>query len=327
MTFASASHAIAGGLFSKRAINVALGLGLAAICLWLALHTSVPANALEAILHADGRWLAAAVLLYALDLAIRVLRWRTLLEHLVRIPYGSFARVLIVGYGVNVLLPARLGELFRVEYFKRMYEVPRAWGFSSVLVERLLDGGAVVACLFAGLVLARAEVDDHLLMLCIGGSLLFIMMFVGLALLSWLSRQSWVRRWVLARRHLGMIRLALEVMGNRAFIAAIGATLVIYVLEAAALGTVLMALGVKLTLPLVLVVVGAASLSTLLPSAPGFIGTYQFAFALALQHFGLDGAIGVAAATLVQISLFGPIVVGALGILALSARIYWRIHP
>jgi uncharacterized protein (TIRG00374 family) len=327
MTFASASHAIAGGLFSKRAIQVAIGLGIAALFLWLALRTSVPANAADAIMHADARWLAAAVLLYAFDLALRVLRWRILLEHLVRIPYGSFARVLIVGYGVNVLLPARLGELFRVEYFKRMYDVPRAWGISSVLVERLLDGGAVIACLIAGLMLARSAVDEQLMLLCVGGSILFVTMFVGLALLSWLSRRTWLRRWAFARRHLGMIRPALQVMGNRAFIVAIGATLVIYALETAALGTVLMALGVTLTLPLVLVVVGAASLSTLLPSAPGFIGTYQFAFAIALQHFGLDGALGVAAASLVQLSLFGPIVVGALAILALSARLYWRMHP
>jgi glycosyltransferase 2 family protein len=326
MTFASASHAIAGGLFSKRAMHVLIGLGLAGLFLWLALRTTVPANAADAIMHADRRWLAAAVVLYALDLSIRVLRWRILLEHLVKIPYGSFARVLIVGYGVNVLLPARLGELFRVEYFKRIYDVPRAWGISSVLIERLLDGGAVITCLFAGLWLARSKVHEHLLALFVGGSVLFVSMFVGLALLAWLSRRRWIRRWAFARRHLGMIRPALQVMGNRAFIVAVGATLVIYALETAALGAVLMALGVTLTLPLVLVVVGAASLSTLLPSAPGFIGTYQFAFAVALQQFGLDGAIGVAAASLVQLSLFGPIVVGALAILALSARLYWKIR-
>ena len=63
-------------------------------------------------------------------------------------------RSLLVGYGVNTLLPARLGELFRAEFFKRSYGVTRSVGLASVALERLLDGVIVVACLAAGLWLA-----------------------------------------------------------------------------------------------------------------------------------------------------------------------------
>ena len=89
---------------------------------------------------------------------------------------------------------------------------------------------------------------------------------------------------------------------------------------------VLHGLGVDVTPTLALVVVGAASLSTFLPSAPAYIGTYQYAFVLALQQLGLDGALGVAAATLVQLVLFGPVALGALAVMAVGARLYWRFR-
>jgi hypothetical protein len=135
-----------------------------------------------------------------------------------------------------------------------------------------------------------------------------------------------VRRWRYARRHLAMIGPAVQVMGKSAFLVAGAVTLLIYALEAAALSAVLHALGVEVTPVLALVVVGAASLSTFLPSAPAYIGTYQYAFILALQQFALDGALGVAAATLVQLVLFGPVVLGALALMAVGARLYWRFR-
>ena len=58
---------------------------------------------------------------------LRALRWRCLLAHLVKLSYGTFARVTVIGHGMNLLLPARLGELFRMETFKRKYGVARAW--------------------------------------------------------------------------------------------------------------------------------------------------------------------------------------------------------
>jgi uncharacterized protein (TIRG00374 family) len=327
MTTAAASTA-PGRLSTRRKLaHLGLGLAIGGSFAWLAFYQTVPRDAGDAIARVDPRWLAAAVALYALSLALRVLRWRCLLGHLVRLPYGAFARVLIVGHGVNVLMPARLGELFRVEYFKRSYGVARAWSMSSVMIERMLDLMTAVVCLSAGLSLSGVPAADMLIVLCSIGSALFIMLCASLVVLVWLARQPWVRRWRYARRHLAMIGPAVQVMGKSAFLIAGGVTLLIGALEAGALAAVLHGLGVAVTPALGLVVVGAASLSTFLPSAPAYIGTYQYAFILALQQFALDGALGVAAATLVQLVLFGPVVLGALALMAVGARLYWRFRP
>jgi hypothetical protein len=67
----------------------------------------------------DRFWLGRHCLLaYAIDLGIRVIRWRILFLKVAPLPVATFARALIVGYGLNILLPARLGELARIEYLK-----------------------------------------------------------------------------------------------------------------------------------------------------------------------------------------------------------------
>jgi glycosyltransferase 2 family protein len=326
MTTAATSTARLGPAFPRTALQAAFGLAIGGICAWLTLSHAVPAAAVDVMAQADFGWLGVAALLYATDLALRVLRWRCLLGHLVRLPYGAFARVLIVGHGVNVLLPVRLGELFRVERFKRGYGVARAWSMSSIMIERMLDVVTVAVCLSAGLSLAAVPPDAMLIALSSIGSALFMILCANLVVLVWLARQPWVRRWRFARRHLAMISPAVQVMGKSAFAVAGATTLAIYVLETASLVAVLRGVGVDVTPAMALVVVGAASLSTFLPSAPGFVGTYQYAFLLALTQFGLDGTLGVAAATLVQLVLFGPVALGALAMLAVGARLYWRLR-
>jgi hypothetical protein len=307
--------------------HVAIGLAVGGLCAWLTLQQAVSHAAIDAAVRAEPLWLAAAALLYALGLAVRVLRWRCLLAHLVTLSYGTFARVMVIGHGINLLMPARLGELFRMETFKRKYGVARAWSTSSIMVERMLDVVTAVVCLSSGLLLAATPPDTLLIALSSLGTALFSLLCATLVVLVWLTRQPWVRRWRYARRHMAMIAPAVQVMGRVEFVIAVGATIVIAALETAALCAVLLALDVPVTPGLALLIVGAASLSAFLPSAPGFVGTYQYAFMLAVMQFGIDGALGVAAATLVQVVLFGPVAVGALAILALGARIYWRFLP
>ena len=73
-----------------------------------------------------------------------------------------------------------------------------------------------------------------------------------------------------------------------------------------------------------LLVIGVVSLSTLLPSPPGFLGTMQFAFAIAVSTFGYSWSQGIAAATVSQVFLLGSMVAVGLALLlaAYSSRVY-----
>jgi uncharacterized membrane protein YbhN (UPF0104 family) len=98
-------------------------------------------------------------------------------------------------------------------------------------------------------------------------------------------------------------------------------TCVVWAFEVAALGEVFAAVGVHLRPSQALLVMGAASLSTLVPTAPGYLGTYQLVAVIAMGAFGLNASAGVVAATAIQAALFGSVtVVGMLIIVVRGIR-------
>jgi hypothetical protein len=54
-------------------------------------------------------------------------------------------------------------------------------------------------------------------------------------------------------------------------------------------------------------VMGIVSLSTLMPAAPGYLGTLQFAFVIGVTSFGFTSVQGLFAATVCQAFLLMPL--------------------
>jgi len=79
--------------------------------------------------------------------------------------------------------------------------------------------------------------------------------------------------------------------------------------ETAAICAVLMAVDCPWDLAMGLSVVGVASLGTLIPTAPAYLGSYQLSYMIALGWYGIAPATAIAAATAVQIGLIGTLTV------------------
>src|SRR6516164_3456461 len=137
-----------------RLIQLVVGLGCTLIFLVIALYRVNLSAVSAALASANPVWIGAAMLVYAGNLALRTWRWQVILCPVATIPYPIVARALLVGYGLNAVMPARLGELFRAEFFKKTSGLSRVWGLTSIVIERLFDGITVVCCLGIGLLFA-----------------------------------------------------------------------------------------------------------------------------------------------------------------------------
>jgi hypothetical protein len=69
------------------------------------------------------------------------------------------------------------------------------------------------------------------------------------------------------------------------------------------------AAGVTLSMSQTLMLAGVVSLSMVLPSAPGFLGTIQLAYVISMAAFGYAAAPAIVAATVQQIFCFGSITI------------------
>jgi uncharacterized protein (TIRG00374 family) len=300
-----------------RVIQVTVGLACTLIFLAIAFYRVQLGAVSTALAGANPVWIVAAMLVYSVNLVLRAWRWQVILRPVAAIPYPTVVRALLVGYGLNAVMPARLGELFRAEFFKKTFGLSRVWGLTSIVIERLFDGVMVMGCLGVGLLSAAAARPNMGLLenVLVIGSVLFGGMLVAAFYLSGSVKSRIVGRFPRLSARMTMVQQGFEILRTWRTLEVIVITLIIYVPDTLSVWFLVKAVGLTLGFADTLVLVGAAALSTLLPSGPAFLGTLQFAYALAIEFAGGARALGIAAATLAQVSLLLPLAVIAAAII------------
>jgi glycosyltransferase 2 family protein len=294
------------------------GVGVGSVSFWLVAR-GVDYRQAEAILaSSDWKWILIGVALFGLDLSLRTKRWLIIVGHRHDVDYFRLGQGLIVGYAINILLPARLGELFRADYTGRLTNISRPVILGSIFIERLVDLIAVVAIFGAGLAFMDVKnvAVDHVMLLGIIGCIAGVLLTSSILLLK---ERNAIReialylasRWLprnLSRRILGMISdfsRMVDIVPTTRFILVIAITVPIWCLEAASMWSICRSVGLEPTVISLLTLLGAASLSTLFPTAPGFVGSYQVAFVLVLRMFQVSDTLSLVAATAVQLFIMG----------------------
>lgn len=317
----------------RRAALVVLGFALGGFCLWLSTRTVDWPEAVRIFRDADPADIGIGIALFGAGILLRAVRWRTILAFRARISLGRTLQALLAGYAVNSILPARLGEFFRAHYLGRLTGMSRSGVLASIVVERLLDLVTVICALAAGLALAGGG-DSASRYVLLGGALIAAAAVVALLLIVLLlSRHSAEDLLLLlvarvpagariARRGGAMLAdftQALQVVRTRHFALAVIWTLPIWLVEACAMWSICRAVGFDLDLAGMLSLLGGASLSALVPTAPGYVGSYQMAFVVILGQFDIDATSAIVASTAVQIYLIGTLTLVGLAILAITS--------
>ena len=317
----------------RKTLMAVLGIAIGALCLWLAARNVDWSEAARIFRAADLPRIAIGVALYGAAMVMRAMRWRAILAFRAPVSAGMSLQALVVGYAVNAALPARLGELFRADYLARRTGLSRSSALASIFIERLLDLLAVVGVLALGLALAGGG-DDASRNVLVGGAIVAaigvgVLLLIATrlshdnaeAVLSRMIARLPGGRTIAARlgTMLGDFAQLLRIVHTPRFALIVLGTLPIWAVEIAAIWSICDAVAVHLAPAGMLSLMGGASLSTLLPTAPGYVGSYQFAFVLILGQFGVGATAAIVAATTVQIYLIGGYTLIGLATWAISS--------
>jgi glycosyltransferase 2 family protein len=315
----------------RRVFLSALGIALGGVFLWLAVRNVNPRDVETALRQMNRLWLTTGIAVYLAAIGLRCLRWGLLLRATGSVKWRHAAEALITGFAANYVLPGRIGELFRADYARRVFNMSRFTALGTIVVERVCDGIVLVCVLWVSLawvLYARfVPAEDSWILwvgtisaLVFGAALIFIMM----------SRRIDLRRLGvpegIATRWDRLIKGISSVMrGNTTAVAL--SSIGVWSLEAIALGSIVRSFGVSLSPAETSMLLGLASLSTLVPTAPGYIGTYQLVFGHVFRMFGYSETIGVVAATAAQIFCFGTVtIIGGFVLMSRSGVTMWRAH-
>lgn len=284
-----------------------------ALIVWLLWNVD-RAQLVDQLVKTHWGWLLAAAALGPAGLLARARRWRYLFPP--HSPPPDLVPSIMIGYMVNNVLPLRAGELVRV------YVVARRWPghfwttAATLIVERVLDSLCIV--LMLGVLIFLIDVPRVVeaaaaVMLAVdvaGVSILVAMAVAPARCLAVVERLT--RRWPgVHARAMGAAGVFLHGLdGIRTVthvIPVIGWTLMVWCLAALAAWTALKAAGLHLSWLAGWVVLTFVGLGVSVPSAPGYIGVFQFAARLATDLFGVSAAAGLGYGIVFWVSQFVPV--------------------
>lgn len=106
-----------------------------------------PQKTWQAIKNTNLLFFCCAFVIYYLSFGLRALRWRLLLENVgftkengVHLPkFWKLVEIIYISFFANVVVPAKLGDLYRAYLLRQEIGVSTTRSFGTVLAERLLD--------------------------------------------------------------------------------------------------------------------------------------------------------------------------------------------
>jgi len=273
------------------------------------------ATALATIRDSNPLLVLAALIVYYATFPVRARRWARLLREGGLVVRGrDLLEILMLGWFVNCLAPAKLGDLYRSYLVKQRFNVSLSRTVGVVVAERLLDIFVVFALLLVGgyVAFGRTVLPD-LRLVYLSGAALALLIVVAFVVVYFVAPRMG-RFFPSEVRRIGRLFREGVLHSFRALPEAGPETLLIWLAEAARLAFVLAALGLELPISGVIFVAVASSLLTTVPLTPAGFGFVELAVVYVLTTgFGLATHDAIAVAVLDRlVSVFSVIVIGGI---------------
>jgi len=274
------------------------------------------------VLLASLIWLASGVL--------RTLRWRIVLSSVARLPLFDLWLVNAAAALFNFLVPLRTAEIAKSLLLKQRHGMAISSSLTSVVFDRVFDMLTVVGLGFGGVMLGAGLGADLSAVFIAGGALLLA--FALVVLLAYAARNRLpallARLWParlgekLLARVQGVLEQVLRVLTMllrkpKDVVPLLGLSLAAGLMDALFFLCLFLSLGSSASFLLVLTGYALFTLTFLIPSAPGYVGSME---ALGLLVFATLGVNHDLAASVVVLNhALIALLLGVTGGLAMSA--------
>jgi uncharacterized protein (TIRG00374 family) len=260
----------------------------------------------------------------------RAWRWHYLLKPIKPISTSKMFPIVCIGYMGNNIYPARAGEVLRAVILKRREGVPVSASLATVIVERIFDGVVMLAFVFLNLPeLARINSDSGFVgdiqSLSVWGAAAFLGA-LGIFLLAAMFPQVTARVGTWFIEHLTPKKMhekitgimhkflnGLESLRSPGNVLMVFVTsVVIWLLETCKYWFVMHAFDFSVSFFALMLMNGIVNLATTIPSAPGYVGTFDTPGIAVLTAYGVDKALATGYTLVLHIALWlAPTILGA----------------
>ena len=260
---------------------------------------------LDIILQTSPYWIAVSVLVYAISWIFRTLRLEKFTANAGKnINMLDLFKLYISGYALNVILPAKVGDVATVGYLK-MEGINIGRAAAIILQTRILDVLALILLSIPAFIFFFEKGASEWIWTTIFICILIVAVPMGIVLLDRNKIFSAILEKLKDRYNHKILKLLAgktrdayegyhEIVSNkRLLVASILLSLMIWLFEALTCYTVSIAVGAQITIIALIFAVSIANVGKCVPATPGAVGIYEGIFVAVLVLFGVSFDIAV----------------------------------
>jgi len=265
----------------------------------------------------------------AVNLLIKVPRWALL--------YGKDAPGwdnlfggLNVGYAINALLPARLGEIVRAYWMRDRAGISMMLTLSTIALERVTDGMTLLVLLF--ITAPTVAFPRKLLGPAITIGVVFVIALVAMVVMAYSATQEdhpvsrlllflERGRWSFAGRALRQVVVGLQALRDWSSVALLlGYTVITWASNVLVAWLVLAGFHIGVPITAAILLIAVLNLGMAVPSSPGYVGVFESLMVLILGLYGIGHTTALAAAlafhaiSFVPVTIIGLIYIARVGV-------------
>jgi uncharacterized protein (TIRG00374 family) len=302
-----------------------LGVLISILFIWLALRGLRLEEFWDAVEQANYIWLLPGIGVYFIGVWVRAWRWHYLLGPIKKIPTATMFPITAIGYMGNNIYPARAGEVLRAVILKRKEGVSVSASLATIIIERIFDGVVMLSFVFVNLSELARLTDasgfvGNIQQVAILGTGVFLGALVVFLMAAMFPKTAarvgfwFIFRLVPKRLHERILSLMNKFLDGLASLRSpfnvlmvFFTSILIWLLETGKYWFVMQAFDFNVSFFALMLMNGIVNLATTIPSAPGYIGTFDAPGIAVLTAYGVEHSVAAGYTLVLHVALWLPI--------------------
>lgn len=302
-----------------------LGVFISIFFVWISLRGLRLGEFWDVVKSANYWWIIPGIAVYFVGVWVRAWRWHYLLKPIKEIPTRTMFPITTIGYMGNNIYPARAGEVLRAVILKRREGVPVSASLATIIVERIFDGVVMLAFVFINLpelakLTSASGFVGNIQQVALYGTAAFLAALVVFLLAAMFPTvtaklgQWFIDRVLPARlreKTTGIMHKFLDGLASLRsplnILMVFVTSVIIWLFETLKYWFVMHAFGFTVSFFALMLMNGIVNLATTIPSAPGYIGTFDAPGIAVLTAYGVPQATAAGYTLTLHAALWIPI--------------------
>lgn len=268
-------------------------------------------TALSALKDVRLPFLLLGIIFHLSSFFLRSVRWSIILSPIKNIKARKIFSIIAISFMANNLFPFRAGDIIRAILIGDREKISKSAAFSTVILERVIDGLTLLFFLGAvSAIISLPQWAKQVRLMCsiiFGFALLLIIILCKYEdkVVHILPSMSFFKK---KQAFFEIILKGIEsVKSVKNIVLIFILSILIWMCEGSIFYFCFYAFQFNLDIPMAIFILVLVNLGTLIPSSPGYIGTFEFVCATSLTYFGINPSIAAVYSFIVHLAQYVPI--------------------